>query len=283
MTINDISTTAERPRGAMRLVTLASGKGGVGKSSFAVNLAIALSQLGSRVLVVDADFGLANIDVMLGAQMKYNLSHFLRGEKRLDEIVHIGYDGVRFISGGSGSTELMKVTNNQLHSLLQGIQDLDMAIDFVLLDVGAGIHEPLLTLINASHELIVVTTPEPTAILDAYALIKSIGTAAAETLAINVVMNQSESAREARHVFTGLASLLEKNLGYEARLLSPIVFDAEVSRSIKKQTPVMVSAPMSSYARDVRAVAREMMNLPPVKEYANFFTRLIARIQGDTD
>jgi len=267
-------------KGGTRMITLASGKGGVGKSSFAVNLAVALSQLGSRVLVVDADFGLANIDVMLGAQTKFNIAHFLRGEKKLDDIVHIGYDGVRFISGGSGVAELLKIDNMQLVKLMNGLNGLDMAVDFILCDAGAGVYDSLLKMVDASSETIIVTTPEPTAMLNSYALIKRITNHDREH-PLSVVMNQAENLAEADRVYSGFSDMLHKNLGRDVECYGRIVTDKGVSRSIKRQTPVMISAPKSSYARDIRTIARKMLNLPPQQEYANIFARLIGEMKGE--
>ena len=274
-----LAPVQEKRQGA-RMITLASGKGGVGKSSIAVNLAIALSQLGSRVLVVDADFGLANIDIMLGAQTKYNLTHFLRGDKTLEEIVHIGYDGVRFVSGGSGSLELLQINTVQLDRIKRALQTLDMSIDYILLDAGAGIHETLLSLIGVSSETLVITTPEPTAILDAYALVKAITTHDAQH-PIRVIMNQAENKREADRVYAGFAELLQKNLDREVSLLGHIVSDTEVTRSIKAQTPVMIASANAPYSRDIRALARTLMELPPQREYGNAVARIIAELRGE--
>ncbi|MDR2502566.1 MAG: P-loop NTPase, partial [Oscillospiraceae bacterium] len=156
-----------------KIITIASGKGGAGKSTFALSLAIALAQFGIRPLVLDADFGLANIDVLLGVQTKANLSHFFRGEKTLQEIIQIGYDGVRFISGGSGAQALLNLPPERVARLMQSLAELDSPIDYVLCDVGAGITENILQMIAGSAETFIVTTPEPTSIVDAFALVKT--------------------------------------------------------------------------------------------------------------
>jgi flagellar biosynthesis protein FlhG len=265
-------------RNGLKVITLASGKGGVGKSSITVNLAIALAQLGIRVLVMDADFGLANIDVMLGVQTKHNLTHFLRGERRLDEIVHIGYDGVRFISGGSGMLELLKMNEGQLAKVMHGLTKLDMPIDYILCDAGAGINDNLISMILASSETIVVTTTEPTAIMDAYALIKTI-VRRDNMHPIHIIMNRAESKKEADHVLDGVAEVLSKHLQKEVNRLGYITLDPEVPRSIKRQTPIMISAPNSSFARNIRAIARELLELPPQKEPDNVFSRLFSGLR----
>jgi flagellar biosynthesis protein FlhG len=266
-------------KNGLKIVTLASGKGGVGKSTIAVNLAVALAQLGIRVLVVDADFGLANVDVMLGVQTKYNLSHFLRGERRLDELVHISYDGVRFISGGNGLSELIKLGETQLQTLIRGFSRLDMPIDYILCDAGAGISDNIIQLILASSETIIVTTPEPTAILDAYALVKTI--VKRDNLhPIHVIMNKTESRREAEHVLGVFRKVLSSYLGKDISCLGCMTSAPDVPRSIKRQVPVMVSSPSSRFAQEIRATARALLDLPPAKEPSNAVTRFFAGLSA---
>jgi len=158
----------------VRVISVASGKGGVGKSSISVNLAIAMSRLGSRVLILDADFGLANVDIMLGITTRMDLSYFLRGEKSLAEIIQLGHEGVRFISGGSGVNELINMKEEQLSELLAKIVCIDAPIDVIIMDAGAGVNNTIMQVLLASSETIVVTTAEPTSVLDAYALVKTI-------------------------------------------------------------------------------------------------------------
>jgi flagellar biosynthesis protein FlhG len=256
----------------LKIFTIASGKGGVGKSSIAVNLAIALAQFGIRVLVVDADFGLANIDVMLGVQTKHNLSHFLRGERRLDEIVQIGYDGVRFISGGSGSAELLRMDGAQVDALMHALAHMEMPIDCILCDAGAGITENILKMCVASSETIVVTTPEPTSIIDAFALLKNI-VRRDEMRPLHVILNKTDSRREGERVFDGFRDMLQRNLQREIDCLGFLPNDSEVPKSIKQQTPVMVNAAESRYAREIRAIARVMLNLPPEQDNPNAIAR----------
>ncbi|NLB29923.1 MAG: MinD/ParA family protein [Clostridiales bacterium] len=258
-----------------KMITLASGKGGVGKSTVTVNLAIALSHLGMRVLVVDADFGLANIDVMLGVQTKYNLSHFIKGQRRLDEIVHIGYDGVRFISGGSGLSELLQLEDRQLARLMKGLTRMDMPVDYILFDAGASINDNLMQMVLACSETIVVTTPEPTAILDAYALIKTI-VAKDITHPINVIMNRAETKKEADHVLHGFSEVLSRHLNKTVNCLGHIITEPEVPRSIKRQTPMIIASPDSHFAKNVEAIARNLLELPPAKEPTGILARLFS-------
>ena len=266
-------------RQEIKVVTVTSGKGGVGKSSIAVNLAIALSRLGIRVLVVDADFGLANVDVMLGVTSKYNVSHFLRGEKGLHEIVQLGYEGVRFISGGSGVYELMKMDESQLRRLMEGLTRLDAPVDFIIIDTGAGINDNILQMVLASSETILVTTPEPTAILDAYAFVKTIdGKNRAHP--IHIIMNKCDNRKEAQRVQDGFRAVVEKHLHKQINQLGAVMYDHDVPLSIKRQTPIIVSDPEGNTARSIVAIARALLDMPSAAAGPNKLAKLFYKMLG---
>jgi MinD-like ATPase involved in chromosome partitioning or flagellar assembly len=155
-----------------RVVAVTSGKGGVGKTSVAVNLGVALARRGKRVIVLDCDLGTANVDVMLGLHPRYSLQHVLSRQRRLDEVAVTGPSGLRIIPGGSGLPELANLTDERREELLAIFAQLDGHADILLLDTGAGISANVLRFVVAAGEAIVVTTPEPPAVTDAYALIK---------------------------------------------------------------------------------------------------------------
>jgi len=264
----------------LKAITIASGKGGVGKSSLAVNLAVSLSRLGVRVLVVDADFGLANVDVMLGVTSKYDVSYFLRGEKTLHEIIQLGHEGVRFISGGSGVNDLLNMDEDQLAGLMSGIVNLDAPIDLILIDCGAGIHENILQMILASSETIIVTTPEPTAILDAYALVKTIVKRDASH-PLHVLINKCEGKKEAQRVQEGFIEVVGRHLGKNINPLGLIMYNHDVPISIKRQIPISVSDPSCSTSREVETIARAVMDLPAEKSSSSLLSRVFSRLLGD--
>ena len=263
----------------IRVVSVASGKGGVGKSIISVNLAVALSRLGVRVLVVDADFGLANIDIMLGVTSKYNVSHFLSGEKELHEIVQLGHEGVRFISGGSGLNELLNMDEEQLSGLLTDLVRIDAPIDFIIIDNGAGINDNILQMILASSETIVVTTPEPTAILDAYALVKTIYKRESSH-PLHVLVNKCESKKEAQRVQEGFTEVIGRHLGKNINPLGIIMYDHEALSSIKRQIPITVSAPDCATSQSIYQIARSLLDLPGEATSGNLLSRLFYRIMG---
>ena len=264
----------------IRVVSVASGKGGVGKSSISVNLAVALSRLGIRVLVVDADFGLANVDVMLGVTSKYNVSHVLRGEKTLSEIIQLGHEGVRFISGGSGVNDLLNLGEEQLTELLARLTRLDALIDFIIIDTGAGINENVLQMVLASSETIVVTTPEPTSILDAYALVKTI-VKRNPSHPIHVLINKCESKKEAQRVQAGFIEVVGRHLGKNINPLGLIMYDYDVPMSIKRQVPITVSAPNSVTSKEISLIARTVLDLPSERAAENILSRIFSRMMGE--
>ena len=266
----------------IRVVSVASGKGGVGKSSVSVNLAVELSRLGVRALVVDADFGLANIDIMLGVTSKYNVSHFLRGEKTLHEIIQLGHEGVRFISGGSGMNELLNMDEEQLAELLGSLAALDAPIDIIIIDNGAGIHENTVQMILASSETIVVTTTEPTAILDAYALVKTI-VKRDGSHQLHLLINKCENKKEALRVQEGFIEVIGRHLGKNINPLGIVMFDHDVPLSIKRQVPITVSDADSRTSQAIRQIARSLIDLPGGTESENFLAKVFFRLLGAKD
>lgn len=265
-----------RNKKPVKVITIASGKGGVGKTSIAVNLAIALSMLGQRVLVVDADFGLANVDVMLGVTARYNLGHLLKGEKSLYDIIQEGHKGVRFISGGSGVFELLEMDEFQLKVIMHNLLKLRDPADIILFDAGAGINDNVIELVAASNETIVVATPEPTSILDAYALIKTISKKEGPHN-IRLIMNKSETKREAETAIRGFTEVIYRHLGIEVESLGYVLYDHNVVESIKRQTPVMISHPDSATAKDILHIGKKLLDIPnqpaPTGRLAKFFSK----------
>jgi flagellar biosynthesis protein FlhG len=268
-----------KKRQEVRVFSITSGKGGVGKTSVAVNLAIALSRLGVRVLVVDADFGLANVDVMLGATSKFDISYFLRGEKTLQEIIQMGTEGVRFISGGSGVYDLLNISEEQLAEVLARIVKLDTPVDFIIIDTGAGINDNIINMVLASSETIVVTTPEPTAILDAYALVKTI-IRRDGSHPIHVLINKCETRKEAQRVQDGFIEVVGRHLGKSISPLGLITYSHEVSLSIKRQVPIMVSSPVGATAKEIEQIARSVLDLPRAKPSGNILSKVFGRLMG---
>ena len=268
----------ENKRG-LRVVSVSSGKGGVGKSFFSVNLAVALSRNNIRTLVIDADFGLANVDVMLGVSSKYNLSHFLSGEKKLSEIIQLGHHGVHFISGGSGIRDLLEMSEEQVNKLLESMTKIDMQFDFIIIDTGAGVNKNVMKMALAASESIIITSTEPTAILDAYAFVKMVYKQNS-ALPIHIVVNKYENEKEAKRVLDGFLDFVGRNLGKNLNPLGLVMYDQAVTHSIKRQIPIVVGSMSGEVSKQIEQIARTLADMPSEKPIPGIFSKLFSRFKA---
>ncbi len=249
-----------RPR--TRVLTVASGKGGVGKTNLVVNLGIALARRGLRVGILDADLGLANIDIVLGIVPPYNLVHVLRGEKAIGDIMVPGPEGVQVFAGGSGVYELANVAQWHLDRFIAGLRQLDGEMDICLIDTGAGIGRQVMSFVDAAQEAVVITTPEPTAVTDAYGLVKMLSLHNQEA-AVRVVVNMVENQAEGRAVYERLRTVSRRFLGLEVEYLGCVERDSAVSRAVREQRPFVVGSPHSRAAQGVQRLADGLTARPP--------------------
>ena len=271
-----------------RVITVTSGKGGVGKTNVSINLAIALSELGYRTVIIDADFGLANIDVLLGIVPKYTLLDVVKNRKDITEILTDGPSNIKFISGGSGVEDLLKLDREQIARFIENIALLDRITDFIIVDTGAGLSDNVMSFIMAADELLLVTTPEPTSITDAYALIKMVSNKdrmMSNTLKakkIRLVVNRAENSEEAKDVLNNLVMVAERFLGLRLEPAGYILSDSTVKRSVKQQQPFILAYPKSQAARSIREITSKLANCPDVEEaqqslgIRGFFNRLVS-------
>lgn len=235
-----------------RVITITSGKGGVGKSSISVNLAIQISRLGKRVIILDADFGLANIEIMLGIRPKYNLLDVMRGSKSLQDIIIEGPENIGFISGGSGIRELTNLKSDEINTLIHMMYELDQIADVVIVDTGAGISDTVIELVAASAEVLLVATPEPTSITDAYALLKTLHRKKdfyGNDIKIKMIGNRIASYEEGKELFDKLYVVVSKFLNIELEYLGTIPYDDHVPKAIMKQQPISISYPNATASR----------------------------------
>lgn len=255
---DNISTPIGAMKTTAKVLTITSGKGGVGKTNVTVNLAIALSDLGYRVVVIDADLGLANIDVMLGMMPKYNLLDVIKNDKSIIEILSKGPKNVKFISGGSGAEELVRLNATELEVFIKNIGMLDKIADIILIDTGAGITDSVLRFVMAANDVVLVTTPEPTAISDAYALIKAIGTRD-NNKKINMIINKSESAIEAQTAMQKLNSVASKYLKIKLNFLGYLYNDPIVTKAVKQQNPFLIAFPDSTISKNMIELSKKVV------------------------
>lgn len=252
-----------RPQTAARVITVTSGKGGVGKSSIAVNLAIQMRRMGKRVIIFDADFGLANIEVMLGVRPKYNLADLMFRGKTLTEIITEGPEGIGFISGGSGIQELTKMTKEQVMSLTGKLVELDAMADVIIVDTGAGIADNVLEFVTACNEVLLVATTEPTSITDAYALLKALNRRAGfsrERTSIKMISNRVSSEAEGKNLFEKMSIVVDKFLNIQPELLGMIPQDDQMSKAVMLQKPITVAYPNSAAAKALETIAHKLCN-----------------------
>ena len=271
----------KNPFGQARVVTVTSGKGGVGKSSFSLNFAIALRQKGLRVVLVDADFGLSNLDLMSDITPQWDLSHVLRRQKSLRDVVSAGPAGVGIISGGSGVGDLLQMNEYQLERILTELLTLEELADVIIFDTGAGISNSILRLLRASNDVILVMTPEPTSIMDAYALLKVVSQQSYDCT-VKIVVNKAESLKEADTTLMNLERAVRAYLGLTVQRLGCIPTDPTVVKAVKQQVPLLLGFPMSTAAQGVELIARRFLQLPVEAEkrgLSRFFKSFFSREQ----
>ena len=264
-----------RPRA--RVMTLVSGKGGVGKTNLAVNLSISLAAAGRRVLLVDADLGLANVDLLLGQRPRGDLGHVLAGRMPLAEIIQEGPAGIRWIPGASHMPAVSGMDERRREALIAGLTALETGHDYLIIDAPAGIGQGVLNLARQADELLLVTTPEPTAMMDAYLLLKAAAAAGVELLGrVRLIVNMVTHRSDAQRVHGRIQEAARRFLGLPVELLGYVSCDGHVGRAVQKQEPLVLAFPHSQAAWCVRRLAVSVLEGAggPEKGRFAFFRRL---------
>lgn len=246
-------------RRRIRVISVTSGKGGVGKTSVVANLALALCRMEQRVLVLDADLGLANLDVMLGLNPRYTIDHLLRGERTLEEILIQGPGGFKLLPAASGIPELTELDNTQRLLLLDELDALRDRFDVLLIDTGAGISSNVMYFNYAAMEKVVLVTNEPTSLTDAYALIKVL-TSRYKQKRFKVLVNSAQNAKEAERIYRHLSLVVDQFLGSPSLdYLGWIPFDKQMPAAVRKQRTVLECFPESAASGRLLEVAKALM------------------------
>jgi flagellar biosynthesis protein FlhG len=262
-----------------RVIAITSGKGGVGKTNIVANLGFAFSNLGKRVLILDADLGLGNLDVLLGIAPKFNISHVIRGEKHLVDILEEGPGKMKILTASSGIQELTQLSSEQKVKLFTDLDRLIDDVDILLIDTAAGISSNVMDFNVTAQEIIVVVSPEPTSITDAYALMKILSLKYSEKCC-KLVVNMVSSPQEAQDVFRQLDLVTDRFLDIQVEYLGFVLNDDKVSRGVKRQRLVSELYPESRASRCFQDLAKRLAKSPPTsrpKGNTNLFWHHLVR------
>ncbi len=241
-----------------RIITVSSGKGGVGKTNIAVNMGIAFAQLGKKVIVMDADLGLANVNVCLGIIPKYNLFQLIKKQKTMKEIIIDTNYGIQIVAGASGFSKIANLSESERAEFIKELDVLSYA-DVLIIDTGAGVSQNVLDFIVAADEAVIITTPEPTAITDAYGIIKIIATEInSPTLELKLVVNRVNNVLEGRKVAERVINIASQFLNIKVDNLGMIYDDPIVSQGVIKQTPFLYLDPKSKAAISLKHIVSRL-------------------------
>ncbi|TGB00299.1 MinD/ParA family protein [Sporolactobacillus shoreae] len=236
------------------VVGILSGKGGVGKSVFSINFSISLSQMGKKVLIIDLDVGMGNIDHLLGKPAKYNIADSIHDKLRLDDVIFTGPGNISCISGGNGMDNLFRLEEQNLSVFLEQIERIRKKYDYVLFDFGAGVSEDMIHFLLAAHQIILVTTPEPPAMADAYSALKLL-LPNNQNLQVSCVVNMVENLQEGRETWERLSGASARFMGKGIKWLTALHRDRAVLRSVKEQVPCVLQYPRSKYSVEMKLLA----------------------------
>lgn len=247
-----------------RVITVTSGKGGVGKSNTAINLAIQFRKMDKKVVILDADFGLANIEIMFGTVPKHNFCDMIYQGKSMKEIITWGPMDVGFVSGGSGIAGLSNLGKEYLTHIIGNLRELDSIADVIIIDTGAGISDSVLEFLVASGEILLVTTPEPTSITDSYSLLKALRRHPdfeEQAVRIKMVANKVSGQEEGRILYDKLNSVVTRYLSLSMEYLGAVPNDTHLSRAVMQQMPVSLQNPGAPSALAYEEIAARLMNV----------------------
>ena len=267
-----------------RVITVTSGKGGVGKSNTAINLAIQFRKMGQRVIILDADFGLANIEIMFGAVPKHNLCDLIYQGKRINEIITWGPMDVGFMSGGSGIAGMSNLSRDYLMYIIKNLSELDSIADIIIVDTGAGINDAVLEFLVASGEILLVTTPEPTSITDSYSLLKALyrhPRFREDITKVKMISNRVEKEAEGVVLFNKLNSVVTRYLKIPMTYLGSVPQDNQLIKAVMQQSPISIYNPAAKSSLAYETIAARLLDKEeeqrqPKRGMAAFFSHIVS-------
>ena len=271
----------DQQKNSCRVITITSGKGGVGKSNFTLNFALGLKAAGKKVIILDLDLSTANINILMGVTPKYSLVDVLQQKKYIWDVLENGVGGIEYISGGLGIQDLLDLDQTALDFFWSQIQELQSYADFILIDTGAGIFKELVYFILASDETLLVTTPEPTSIADSYAVLKTVLQFAKQAPNFRLVVNRAQNYREAVETSRALQNACSHFLKLDLKTLGYILEDINVRQSVKMQSPFLITYPNSVASKNIKQIIHaflpDMVDAPKVetKGIKGFFEKIL--------
>ena len=259
-----------------RIITVASGKGGVGKTNISVNLSVSYAKLGKKVLLMDADLGLANVNILLGVIPKYTLYDVIKGNKTMEEIIIPYRENIYIVPGASGFYQLSDLREDQKQMFIHNLEKLDN-YDIIVVDAGAGISDNVLAFVAASTEVIVVTTPEPTSLTDAYGMIKSIASKGIDTR-VKLVVNMVRTTHQGKKVYQKLSDVCHRFLGLKIENLGFVFEDEHVKRAISMQKPLVLNFPDSKATMSIEHLVLRLEKLEHLIEEKKGMGKFIKKL-----
>jgi flagellar biosynthesis protein FlhG len=260
--------------GACRSIAITGGKGGVGKSNISLFLALALSRLKKKVLLLDADLGLANIHILLGIAPRYNLSHMIRNECSVQDIMYNGPEGITILPGATGIDEMANLDGTRLESLMRALNEIENLFDYLLLDVGAGIGRTTTQVSAFADTALLILTPEPTSLADVYATIKMLVSHGSPRL--SVMVNMAATEKEGLEIFDKLQGLVQNFLKIKLDFAGILPIDKDIPRLVRAQKNLLIEKPASAFSRRIQNCARMLCGMHVPLNDAGFFMRLFS-------
>lgn len=259
MELNNVEKVDNNKKNRAKVISISSGKGGVGKTSFAVNFSISLKRLGYEVVIIDADIGLSNVEIITGISLKHDITEIVYSNMNILDIMGTCQEGVKIISGGSGLKELKLLSNENLSKLIKEIEKLQSMVDYIIIDTGAGISNSVIDFIMASKEVIIICTPDPTSLMDSYILVKTL-MFSKYSGSINIVSNQVSNRKEGKEIFDKIYNVSYNFLKVKLDYLGHIERNKLFSDSIREQIPFVVSHPNNSISKNINIMAMKFLD-----------------------
>lgn len=276
---SDVTKKTERREHSTRIIAITSGKGGVGKTNISVNMAIAYAQLGKKVILIDGDLGMANVNVLLNVVPQYNLMHVINKKKTMKEIILDTEFGIKFIAGANGFSKIANLSVEELEYFAKQFSTLGNA-DIIIIDTGAGIANNVLQFVAAADEVYVVTTPEPTAITDAYGIIKIITTEIVDRpVNLKLLVNRVHSADEGKRISERIITTVGQFLGYKIDYIGFVYEDSAVQASVIRQKPFMIVNPTSKPSICIKHIVGRSEKSEPLENegVSNFLKKFLGK------